>query len=314
MANNNLKEIPIVFSVDDNYAPFLAVALTSILENSSKENFYKFFVLNTGISEEHIKRLSAYNTPNSSIEFVNVVDRLNSICYKLHLRDYYTQTIYFRFFIPALFSQYKKILYLDCDVVLLQDVASLYNVELGNNVIAAIHEETMSNVKVFGDYSEEFLDVPKMEYFNSGILLINTERYMELDIEGGFIKLLAEHKFEVAPDQDYLNVLCSGNVKYLDIGWNKTPFKNIEFNREDLKLVHYKLNFKPWHYDDVLYGEYFWDFASRTSYYNELIDMQKSFTDLDKKNDEIAYKKLQQTAQDYINCARNYKKMKLGII
>ena len=99
MNNNKAKEIPIVFAVDDNYAPFLAVALTSILENSNKNYFYKFFVLNTGVSEEHIKRLNAYNTPNSSIEFINVVDRLNSICYKLHLRDYYTQTIYYRFFI-----------------------------------------------------------------------------------------------------------------------------------------------------------------------------------------------------------------------
>ncbi len=308
------KEIPIVFAVDDNYAPFLAVTLTSILEKCNKNNFYKFFVLNTGLSEKHINNLSAFNTNISSIEFIDVVSRLNNIGYKLHLRDYYTQTIYYRFFIPALFPEYEKILYLDCDIALLEDVSKLYNTELGDNVIGAIHEETMSNVQVFGDYSEEFLDVPRLEYFNSGVLLINTKKYIEMDIEGGFIKLLAKHKFEVAPDQDYLNVLCYGKVHYLDIGWNKTPFKNIVYNVNDLKLVHYKLNFKPWHYDDVLYGEYFWYYAKKTIYYNDLIDMQKAFSELDKKKDEIAYEKLQQMAYNYIHCDLNYKKIKLGNI
>ena len=51
---NLKKEIPIVFSVDDNYCPFLDVALRSILDNATKGNFYKIYVLNTKISQENI--------------------------------------------------------------------------------------------------------------------------------------------------------------------------------------------------------------------------------------------------------------------
>ena len=114
---NTLKEIPLVFAVDDNYAPYLGVALKSILDRASREYFYRIFVLNTGISNRNIRKLKSYNTTVSSIEFVDVSKQLDSIGYKLHLRDYYTNTIYYRFFIPALFPQYKKIIYLDCDII-----------------------------------------------------------------------------------------------------------------------------------------------------------------------------------------------------
>ena len=82
-----MKQIPLVFAVDDNYAPFLSVTLKSILVNSSKEFFYKIFVLNSGLSKEHFDKLSEYNTSNSSIEYVDVAKRLNAISEKLHLRD-----------------------------------------------------------------------------------------------------------------------------------------------------------------------------------------------------------------------------------
>ena len=155
------KEIPLVFAVDNNYAPFLCVALKSILDKASADYFYSIYVLNTGISQKNIRRLKVYNTQRSSIEFVDVSDRLNSIGYKLHLRDYYTNTIYYRFFIPALFPQYEKILYLDCDIILNEDISKLYNVNLDENILAAVPEEVMCSVPVFGEYSEEFLDIPK---------------------------------------------------------------------------------------------------------------------------------------------------------
>lgn len=311
---NTLKEIPLVFAVDDNYAPYLGVALKSILDRASREYFYRIFVLNTGISSRNIRKLKSYNTTVSSIEFVDVSKELDSIGYKLHLRDYYTNTIYYRFFIPALFPQYKKIIYLDCDIILNEDISVLYNVDLGDNILAAVPEEVMSSVPVFGEYSEEFLDVPREKYFNSGMLVINTDKYKEFDIEGGFIDMLKKHKFEVAPDQDYLNVLCAGKVHYLDTGWNKTPIVNPNFSDENLKLIHFKLNYKPWFYEGVMYEEFFWKYAKHTSFLKELLDKKANYGEANKEKDTIAYNNLMQMAYDYIHSINNYKRIKQGLV
>ena len=166
----------------------------------------------------------------------------------------------------------------------------------------------MSSFDCFGKYSEEFLDVPKMEYFNSGLLVINTKKYIHDQIEAKFINLMLEHKFEVAPDQDYLNVLLKGKTKLLDIGWNKTPLIDKDFPIEDLKLVHFKLNFKPWHYNNILYQEYFWQYAKETPFYKDLIAMRENFSEEDKQKDESAFINLQNMALRYIASENNYKK------
>ncbi len=302
--------IPIVFAVDDNYAPFLGVALKSILNNASPDNFYKVYVLNTEISQRNMERLSEYNCDIMEIKYVDVAERMAKISRdKIHLRDYYTKAIYYRIFIPNLFPQYQKVLYLDCDVVLLEDVANLYDVELGDNIFAAIHEETMTVMDVFGRYSELFLGVQREKYFNSGVLLINTEEYKKAQIEEKFIKIMHKYKFEVAPDQDYLNVLCKDRIKYCDIGWNKTPFPaDINpFDDSTVKLVHYKLNFKPWHYDGVRYGKLFWNCAKSTPFYNQLLEMKLSFTKAQAEKEKREFIALQTTATKYTLDQENYK-------
>lgn len=305
------KEIPLVFAVDDNYAPFLSVAIRSVIDNASTEFFYKIFILNTGLSAENRKKLVKVVEELSddvSVESISVASRMDRIGGKTHLRDYYTNAIYYRIFIPSILSKYEKILYVDCDVVFLDDVSKLFCEDLGDNVFGAVHEEAMSSYDAFGSYAEDFLGIPKMDYFNSGLLLINTKEYIKADVENKFIDLMSRCKFEVAPDQDYLNVVCKGRIKYFDIGWNKTPIPEKPFKDEDVKLVHYKLNFKPWHYRDVRYQDAFWKYAKETPYYEMLLDMRDNYTAEDKLKDSKAFCDLQRMAMDYVQSENNFKK------
>ena len=57
---NNLEVIPIFFAIDDGYMPFLAVALESLIENSSKKYYYSIKILYTNISEENKKKINKY--------------------------------------------------------------------------------------------------------------------------------------------------------------------------------------------------------------------------------------------------------------
>lgn len=306
--NKNL--IPIVFATDDNYVPLLSVAIRSILDNACNDNFYMIYILNTELSKDNVDKINKFNCEIMQIEYVNVAERMEKINKdKIHLRDYYTKAIYYRIFIADLFPQYEKILYVDCDVVLLEDISKLYNHSIEDNIFIAVHEETMSIMDVFGNYSEKFLGVKRENYFNSGLLLINIQKYVEEKIEEKFINFMHKYKFEVAPDQDYLNYLCKDKVKYVDVGWNKTPFSEEinPFEESNVKLVHFKLNFKPWLYYGVRYEDYFWKYAKKTPYYNQLLSMRNSFTNEFGNESERKFIKLQQTAKNYAESKVNYK-------
>ena len=136
------------------------------------------------------------------------------------------------------------------------------------------------------------------------------KKFRESKICKQFICLIHKYNFEsVAPDQDYLNVLCKDRIKYCDIGWNKTPFPaDINpFDDSKLKLVHYKLNFKPWHYDGVRYEKFFWEYAKSTPFYKQLFEMKLRFTEAQAEKENKGFLALQETAKKYTQRQENYK-------
>ena len=75
------KQIPIFFSTDDKYAPYLDVALLSMLNNASKKYEYRIIVLNTGISESNAEKLKRHEAPGVSVELIDIsrdVDKIRS--------------------------------------------------------------------------------------------------------------------------------------------------------------------------------------------------------------------------------------------
>ena len=108
---NIQREIPIFFSVDDNYVPFLAVALNSAMKNASQKRLYRAIVLHQGLSEENVTKIKALEIDNFKIEFVSMKDNFTALEDRMEkwLRfDYSTLTIYFRLFIPEMFLEYDK--------------------------------------------------------------------------------------------------------------------------------------------------------------------------------------------------------------
>ncbi|MBQ5847454.1 MAG: glycosyltransferase family 8 protein [Treponema sp.] len=306
---NSKPEVPVFFATDDNYAPFLAVTFKSILDNASKDFSYKFYVLTTNLSSSYEKRIKEFESEDVKIEFIFLKETIEKIKAKFHLRDYYSIETYYRFFIANMFPQYDKVLYCDCDVIVLGDIAELYNHNIDNYLVGACPEEVMAEVKVFGDYVEQALDVECEKYFNAGVMLMNLDGFRKENIEEKFFDMLQKYTFRVTQDEDYLNVLCKGKVKLFHLGWNKTAFKNEKFNDKDLKLIHYKIHWKPWHYDGVLYENHFWDYAKQTSFYEEILNKKLTYTDEEKRRDAIAYERLKQMAIDDAKDPNNYKNL-----
>lgn len=300
---NNSEIIPIFFAIDDTYTSFLAVAIKSLLENASKNYNYCIKVLHTNVEEEHIKQIKKFECENVNIEFVDLSYYIEKVKDKLYTRDYYTNTTYFRLFLPELYPQYTKALYLDSDIIVLGDISELYNTDMGTNLVSAVPDDIIQKSKVFQDYSELVVGVSKYQhYFNAGVLLMNLDELRKYDFQNKFIYLLETIKFSVAQDQDYLNRLCKGRVTLISHDWNVMPHVNDETLPEDIKLIHYNFAYKPWHFEDVKYNEYFWEYAKKTKFYNEILKIKDSYTEEQKFKDREAERNLVELAIKEIEC------------
>ena len=307
--NKRNNEIPIFFAIDDAYTPFLAVALQSLIDNSSKDYNYFIKILHTNVKENHKKQIKKYESENVNIEFVDLNYYIEKVQDKLYTRDYYTNTTYFRLFLPELYPQYNKVLYLDSDIIVLGDISKLYNTHMGTNLVAAAPDDIIQYNKVFQDYAELVVGVAKYKhYFNAGVLLMNLDALRKFNFQEKFLYLLEKVKFSVAQDQDYLNRLCKGRVTLISHDWDVMPYVNTDTKPEDIKLIHYNFAYKPWHFEDVTYNEYFWKYARKTEFYEEILKIKDSYTEEQRFKDREAEKGLAELAAKENSCVGDDRK------
>lgn len=296
--------IPIFFAVDNVYVEFLTIALVSIIDHISDENMYVIKVLHTNITEENMNKILKLQKENFKIEFVDLNYYINQIQDKLYTRDYYTKTTYFRLFIPNLYPQYKRAIYLDSDIVVLDDIANLFNIDIEDNLIGGITDGAVKNIEIFKEYVEKVIGVNYWKnYFNAGVLLMNLDELRKFGFQDKFIYLLETTKYAVAQDQDYFNRMCKGRVKIIDNNWDVMPINKKEVKDESkIKLIHYNLGDKPWHGEGVPFEKYFWDYAKKTEYYDELQKMKDTYSVEQKFKDMEMKENLVKLAEKEANC------------
>lgn len=308
-----MKEtVTIFFTVDNNYAPYLAVAVNSIVKNSSPERKYRIVVIEDNITEENKAKIRSLIGDNFSIEFTPMSRGLDAISDRMGNRlrcDYFTLTIYYRLFIAEMYPELDKAVYIDSDVVVLGDIAQLYDTDIGDNIIGACSDKSVVGVPELCYYMEEGVGVPRDEYINSGVLLMNLKAQRECRFEEHFLGLLGAYSFDtIAPDQDYINATCNGRIFYLDESWDTMPSEGIP---EDTKanLVHYNLFSKPWCYDGVQYGGEFWKYAYDSGFFKELCEFKKNYTEDKMRSDASCLKLLVERGSKIPNGKVTFKKM-----
>lgn len=284
----NKVTIPIFYAIDDSYAKFVAVSIKSLIMNANNNYNYDINVIYENLSEENAKKLKSLETDNVKIILTEMNQNLSMITDKLgnRLREYtFTLTIFFRLFIPVMFPKYDKCIYIDADTVIPGDISRLYNEDLGNNYLGCIVDKSTIDNEILASYFEEVVGIPRDKYINSGVLLMNSKKLRELKIDEKFLDLYTKYGFDViAPDQDYINSMCYGHIKYLSDIYDAMPNPN---NKEAEKpvIIHYNLFLKPWQYENVQYYDYFWKYAKFTPYYDEILEIKNSYTDEDRKKD-----------------------------
>ena len=298
------QTVPVFYAADEKYMPYLAVALASLKEVKSDKYHYAIHVLYTGDLNGYSKKIKKMEEENLSVEFVDVTADIDRIRDCMICRDYYTPAIYYRLLIPELFPQYDKVLYMDCDTVALTDIAELYSIDIGENYIGAVSDQAVAAVPAFREYTKNALGILAENYFNSGVIVMNLKKFREVNFYEKFGAVLRSYNFIIAPDQDVLNLICKDKVCYYEAGWNKMPIAGKD---EELpKLIHYNLTMKPWHYDGILYEEYFWAFAAKTEFLDIIKQAKASFTPEMAQKDTEGGKKLIELAQSEADNPNNF--------
>ena len=303
---NDNKVIPVFYACDDNFVKYTVVSLQSMKEHASRDQKYCIHVLHTNISKEMQDVMYAMQDEQFQIRFDDVTDYLKSISAKLPLRDYYSKTTYFRLFIAEMFPEYEKAIYIDSDTVVLGDIADLYAYDLGDNYVGAAREQAMVQTDVYGTYVEKVLGIDRNTYFNAGLLVINCEQFRKQRVLDQFIELLHVYNFVVTQDEDYLNLICKGQVFWLPQQWNTEVFGNIDYPEESICVLHYIMVSKPWHYKDCRMGAYFWEYAKKTVCYEEILEVLENYTDEQRAEDAASADCLMVTAQNEIDNENNY--------
>lgn len=285
MNNDGLdKKIPVVFAVNNGYAPYLHIALISLIEHADSNTYYQIYVLHTELERKHIERLENLGKSNVRIECRNVGEWMQGIDIKgsVHLT---VETCY-RLLIPELFSEYSRVLYIDSDTIIMSDVAELYRSELNGKTVGAVHDVVCTYLK---DYYTEHINMNVEDGFNAGILVIDTSKFREKKIKEKCIEWLVEdsQKSErkyIYMDQDVLNLALKGEVCFLESEWNfqwsyfwrlDTIFpqyieKYVSDSR-NARIIHYSGNQKPWNRPDLEKADLFWGFARKSVYYEEIL-------------------------------------------
>ena len=309
------KIVPVFFSVDENYAPYLSTALASLIDHTSEKYQYNLHVVYHNLTRRSLRKLQKLNVgheENVNIIAIEMQETLSGISDRKSTQlkaDYFTPTIYYRIFLPEMFPQYDKGLYLDSDIIVNDDVAKLFETDLKGNLIAACVDMSTQGNPLFCKYFDDAVGIQHDRYFNSGVLVIDFEKFREEEFCEHFLYLLNKYDFDtVAPDQDYLNAMCVGRVKYLDIAWNAMPTPD-HHPMKDPKIVHYNLFFKPWHYDGTDYEELFWEYATHSAFYKTIEKEKKTFSKKSVKGDEERLAQMTERVKEILKAEVTFKKI-----
>ena len=291
----DVAAVPIVLAANNYYIPYISSLLHSVAENISSDRFYDINIFHRDITPESMQLLTNEfsHIKNISIRFYSIASRYEQ--YKdLFTRGHFAIETYFRLFIQDIMVDYDKVLYLDGDMIVNHDVAELYDTDIEDKLLAAaLDPDTAGLYNGFEPQKKEYMDTilkieKPYEYFQAGVILFNLDEMRKtLDVQS-LLKFAASYNWELL-DQDVLNFIAQGKVKFIDMSWNVMyNWRHIRLTnivslapislyldyveaRKNPKIIHYAGPEKPWHDPECDYAPLYWRYARRSVFYEQII-------------------------------------------
>ncbi len=223
---SRFNKITLVTVTDDHYAILLSTLIKSIEANLSPDYCIDFWVVNDGVSETKRTKIErSINTQITSIHWKTPAEIIPKGT-RLPL-DYstYPINIYMRLFIQYFIPEtVSKVLFMDVDMINCTDLKELWELDLDGHIAAAVQD---IRVKTFDNHWGGILNYEDLgfagdtKYFNSGLLLMDMEKWRHNNISEKALLCIKNHKkYSFYPDQYGLNVELANKWKMIDPDWN----------------------------------------------------------------------------------------------
>lgn len=280
------NQINIVFACDNNYAQHTAVAMASILLNAKHPEKIKFFVICDEVNDDKKNKLrQTVADLGGAIKFFDIQND--------HFANFYvsgelSRTAYYRIDIPNIVdASVQKIIYLDCDLLVYDDIENLWNIDMQGKPLAAVPDFGIMCSQRARKQKEKFIGLAQEKpYFNSGLLIMDVAKWRENHFSEKVLEMAAQNKFP-HHDQDALNKIFMDEWVLLPLRWNVIPpvfnlFLKILFNNEcrskaieakkNPAIFHYAGGYKPWEYEiHQGFNEKYYEYLKKTAFKNAVM-------------------------------------------
>lgn len=290
----------VVFSCNNTFVPYLAIAIESLVAQASNKYHYDIVILYSDLSAGNVEKLGSIAAHNSNvtIRFYCMEQLVSSVGNDLFPVDgYVPRETYNKCFLTEIFSGYDRCLYLDSDILVCDDVAKLFYMDMNSKPIAASRNVANINAAYlnkevkgvpFRDYLTDVLGIHDYEeYFQAGAVLLDLERIKNWRLLERSVSALEEIKKPLFYDQCVFNKLFYKNVEFFSTAWNHVWYlQNYSYLKSSMsrdiyydyakgrsfpKIIHYASGDKYHNKPDWVLAERFWGFAQNSRFYEDIL-------------------------------------------
>lgn len=213
------KLFRVMYATDREYAYICATSIVSLLENNKNVDDIHIYIFSENLTEldkvRFQKLIDEYGRKLEIIETENIINRFADCDLPKSRGGGYSA--YIRLYAPEVLLGIDKIIYMDCDTIVLAGLQALYDIKLEGYVYAAACDWGSARANLpLGKQLTEL-------YFNSGVLVINMDNYRDMKM---YEKAIADlnkyniYKTATKTDQDMINYSFGDKIKKISIKYN----------------------------------------------------------------------------------------------
>lgn len=289
--NNN---IPIVFSSSNYFAPYASVFLQSLKKTISSNNNYDIIIFENDITIQNKELLDSIlkDCNNVSLRYYNPRSFFKDKILYVN-SDKQSMVAYYRIMAPYILENYDKAIVMDCDIVAVCDIAELYYEDISEyclgGALDVVWQGWYNGDVELQEYCKDTLTLrDPYSYINTGVVLFNLKNCRKKITANEMLDIATKNEYKVQ-EQDILNIVYEGTIKYIDISWNMyamvgphikdtieqfAPVNSVNLYKEahrHPKLLHWAAQPKPWVVQEMDYSNVWWDFAVQSPFLGVII-------------------------------------------
>lgn len=313
--------INIAFTIDDKYAKNCAITIKSIVDNANPKQKFKFFIIcDKSFSNEMKLHLLDFENENIKIIFLNANPDDFAI-YPLN-GEHISIITYYRLELHKILpNNVDKVIYLDADTIVLDNICKLWATELDDDYLLA------GSLDEGGIIQMRRLGLPiSHNYINSGVCLINIKKMRSINLEHLYAESFYRYRNLISlQEQDILNIAFVNQIKKLHCKWNVQSrfyreYNDLEYAYSDIEakeailtpsIIHFSSGEKPWHshcnhvlkfyfayYQSLLNTNWHDNLKKQDNYFNDDLKINiKNNTEKQEISNLISYNKFGKNAE-----------------